>query len=77
MPVDGKIVQLNDHFLAGNYEPLLNNPENLGWVALIIPFQPYERNGLLLPKQYSMQPKNKFAKSRLSPNKNYALSRTE
>lgn len=63
MPVDGKIIQINDHFLEGNYELLLHNPENLGWVALIIPFQPDERNGLLLPKEYSMHTKNKYAKS--------------
>jgi glycine cleavage system H lipoate-binding protein len=63
MPVDGKVIQINDHFLEGNYELLLHNPENLGWVALIIPFQPDERNGLLLPKEYSMHAKSKYAKS--------------
>ncbi|RXK60571.1 hypothetical protein ESA94_08885 [Lacibacter luteus] len=63
MPVDGKIIQINDHFLEGKYELLLSEPESIGWVALIIPFQPYERNGLLLPKEYSLNTKSKYAKS--------------
>lgn len=42
---------------------LLRQPENNGWIALIVPSQPYERKDLLLPKQYQMNGKNKYAKS--------------
>ena len=52
MPVDGKVVQLNDHLLAGNYTLLAEQPENNGWVALIIPSEPKERSHLLSPEQY-------------------------
>ncbi|TWI83799.1 glycine cleavage system H protein [Lacibacter cauensis] len=52
MPVDGKIVQLNDHLLAGNYTLLAEQPEHNGWVALIIPSEPKERSHLLSPEQY-------------------------
>lgn len=63
MPVTGKIIQINDHFVKGHYEVLLNNPEGLGWLALIVPSQPYERKGLLLPKDYRLNSKSKYAKS--------------
>lgn len=52
MPVDGKVVQLNDHIVAGNYAVLTEEPEHNGWVALIIPSAPKERTHLLSPEQY-------------------------
>jgi glycine cleavage system H protein len=52
MPVDGKIISINEVLLAGNFQPLLDQPENNGWVALIVPSRPYERSGLMPPEQY-------------------------
>jgi len=52
MPVDGKIISINEVLLAGNHQLLLEQPENNGWVALIVPSQPYERSGLMPPEQY-------------------------
>jgi len=62
MPVDGKVVQVNDTLLAGDKNVLLHHAESSGWIALIVPSQPYERKDLLLPNQYQMNGKNKYAK---------------
>ena len=62
MPVDGKIIQVNEVLHSGNPNLLLQHAENTGWIALIVPSQPYERGGLLLPKQYQMNGKSKYAK---------------
>jgi len=62
MPVDGKVVQVNEALLSGDQNVLLQHPENSGWIAMIIPSQPYERKDLLLPKQYRMNGKSKYAK---------------
>ena len=62
MPVDGKMVKVNTDLLYGNQNLLLNHAETNGWVALIAPSQPFERNDLLLPKQYQMNGKSKYAK---------------
>lgn len=62
MPVDGKLVQINDTLVSGNQNILLQQPENSGWVALIVPTELYERKELLLPKQYQINSKNKYAK---------------
>lgn len=62
MPVDGKIVQVNENLLSGNQDTLLLQPESTGWIAKIIPSQPYERKDLLLPQQYQMNGKSKHAK---------------
>ena len=52
MPVDGKIINLNDVLLMGEHDVVLQSPDNLGWLALIAPAQPYERKGLLYSEQY-------------------------
>lgn len=52
MPVDGKVVQLNDLLLAGDYSILLQQPEHKGWIALVIPAEPKEREELLSPEEY-------------------------
>ena len=52
MPVDGKVVQLNDLLLAGDYSILLQQPEHNGWIALVIPSEPKEREQLLSPEEY-------------------------
>ena len=62
MPVDGKIIQVNEDIVSGNLNVLLQHAESNGWIALIIPTQPYERKNLLLPKQYQMNGKSKYAK---------------
>ena len=62
MPVDGKIVEFNKNLLSGNHDTLLLQPETTGWIAKIIPSQPYERKDLLLPQQYQMNGKSKHAK---------------
>jgi glycine cleavage system H protein len=63
MPVDGKIVEINDALLTDNHQNLLQNAEADGWIAQIIPSQPYERKDLLMPEQYRMNNKSKYAKS--------------
>ncbi|MGZ8558315.1 MAG: glycine cleavage system protein H [Chitinophagaceae bacterium] len=62
MPVDGKVIEVNEALLSGNRSGLLQHAENSGWLALIVPSQPYERKDLLLPKQYQMNGKGKYAK---------------
>ncbi|MEJ0103706.1 MAG: hypothetical protein WDO19_14635 [Bacteroidota bacterium] len=62
MPVDGKILELNERLLTGDPGILLQQPESNGWIALINPAVPYERKELLLPKQYQMNGKSKYAK---------------
>lgn len=63
MPVDGKIIQLNEALASGNSSLLLQHPETSGWIAKIAPSQPYERKGLMLPRDYQMNGKHKHAKS--------------
>jgi glycine cleavage system H protein len=52
MPVDGKIIDLNNKLILGENDILLNSPDSAGWIALISPTQPYERKGLLKGEQY-------------------------
>ena len=52
MPVDGKVVQLNDLLLTGDYSILVQQPEHNGWIALIIPAEPKDRDQLLSPEEY-------------------------
>lgn len=62
MPVDGKIMKLNEKLQRGNESLLLSDPEGHGWIASIVPSQPYERTNLLLPKHYRPNGKDKYAK---------------
>jgi len=62
MPVDGRVIEINETLLSGNRNSLLQGTENSEWLALIVPSQPYERKDLLLPKQYQMNGKDKYAK---------------
>ncbi|MBP6686215.1 MAG: hypothetical protein KA160_00050 [Lacibacter sp.] len=57
MPVAGKLLQINDDLLNGNENILLSDAENNGWIGLIVPAQPYERNDLLPPKKYRFSSK--------------------
>ena len=52
MPVNGKIISINEVLLTDDRKILLEQPENNGWIALIVPSQPYERKGLMAPDQY-------------------------
>ncbi|MCW3091355.1 MAG: hypothetical protein JWP81_2424 [Ferruginibacter sp.] len=52
MPVDGKVLKVNKKLLTGDKHMLLHHPENKGWIALVLPSQPYERIGLLQSQQY-------------------------
>lgn len=62
MPVDGKVLHINDKLVSGNPNILLDCAESSAWIALIAPTLPHERKELLLPKQYQMNCKSKFAK---------------
>lgn len=62
MPVNGKILQVNELLLGDNKNILVQEPENGGWVALIVPSLPYDRTGLIISKHYQMNMKDKYAK---------------
>ena len=62
MPVDGKLIKVNTDLLNGDRNLLLNHAESISWVALIAPSQPFDRNDLILAKQYQMNGKSKYAK---------------
>jgi glycine cleavage system H protein len=62
MPIDGKVLQVNDKLVSGNPNMLLDCAETSGWIALIAPSLPHDRKDLLLPKQYQMNGKSKYAK---------------
>jgi glycine cleavage system H protein len=62
MPVDGKVMQVNEKLVSGNPNILLDCAESSAWIALIVPSLPHERKDLLLPKQYQMNGKSKYAK---------------
>lgn len=62
MPVDGKVIQINEALKVGNSSLLLQGAESSGWIAQIVPAQPYDRRDLLLPKEYQMNGKSKYAK---------------
>lgn len=62
MPIDGKIIETNPSIIYNDASWLPQHAETTGWIARIVPSQPYDRNGLLLPKQYQNNGKSKFAK---------------
>jgi glycine cleavage system H protein len=62
MPVDGKLIRLNEELVSGDRGILLRHPESHGWIAMISPSQPYERKDLLGPKEYQLKGKGKDAK---------------
>ncbi len=63
MPVDGKVLQVKEKLVSGNPNMLLDCSESSAWIALIVPTLPHERKDLLLPKQYQMNGKSKYATS--------------
>jgi len=40
MPVDGKVIQVNEILLSGNRNELLRHSENTAWLVQIVPAQP-------------------------------------
>ena len=60
MPVDGNLVEINGTLLSGGGDEILQNPENSGWIALIVPSKPTERKDLLLSEQYQQTNLSKF-----------------
>ena len=54
MPVDGKIISLNDGKPLIDQNTLQMQPENNGWLALIGLKKPYERKGLMQFEQYRL-----------------------
>lgn len=60
MPVDGKVISLNDAITQGSKDILLQQPESNGWIALIVPDKPNERQGLMLQEQYNHNVKSSF-----------------
>lgn len=62
MPVDGKIIETNPSIIYNDSAYLLQNAETSCWIARIVPLQPFERNGLMLPEQYWLNSKSKYAK---------------
>ena len=61
MPVDGKVLEMNTHLINADDNVLLKYAES-AWIAKIAPSLPHERKDLLLPKQYQMNGKSKYAK---------------
>ena len=66
MPVNGKVISINEALLAGDRELLLQHPEGNGWVALIVPGQLQERVGLVPAEQYSRSMLKKQLNSNVS-----------
>ena len=58
MPVNGKIISMNDAILSGNENIVLQEPETAGYIALIVPASPYDRNGLMISEKYRMSSKS-------------------
>jgi len=62
MPVDGKLVQVNENLVSGNPGILLDAAET-AWIALIVPSLPLERKNLLRPNQYQLNGKINLQKN--------------
>lgn len=52
MPVAGRIISFNDILLTEEKSILLQQPEDNGWIALIVPDQLKKRTGLQSPEEY-------------------------
>ncbi|HEY0679046.1 MAG TPA: hypothetical protein VGD17_12215 [Chitinophagaceae bacterium] len=52
MPVDGKIMRINEELLENMDKEMLQHTKSNGWIALIVPSLPYMRTGLLPTSQY-------------------------
>lgn len=52
MPVDGKLILINEKLLTRERNILVSEPENNGWIALIAPALLFNRTGLITQEQY-------------------------
>jgi glycine cleavage system H lipoate-binding protein len=52
MPVDGKVIEINEKLAGQDKQKLLQDPEGRGWIALIIPATPGSRKGLIMSRDY-------------------------
>lgn len=52
MPVEGKILSINDLLLTSEREVLLQQPENNGWIGLVVPSRLNDMTGLLSSEDY-------------------------
>ena len=52
MPVDGKIIRINEAHRTGEQDIVLKQAESNVWIALITSNNHYERKNLLQPQQY-------------------------
>jgi glycine cleavage system H lipoate-binding protein len=59
MPVDGKLMQLNETLINASPDSLVQSLMTEPWLALIAPSQPYERKNLMHLDQYNMKLKSK------------------
>ncbi len=55
MPVDGKIMRVNEVLLEKGDTDLMRQSKLNGWIVLIVPSLPYGRTGLMQPAQYVKQ----------------------
>jgi glycine cleavage system H protein len=55
MPVEGKIISINDLLLTEEKVVLLQQPENNGWIALVAPSCLKDKSGLLSSEEYKMR----------------------
>ena len=62
MPVDGKILQVNNKLMESNLNILIDCSESSAWLALIEASDPLDRTNLILPKEYRLNTKSKYAK---------------
>ena len=54
MPVEGKIISINDLLLTEGKDILLQQPENNGWIALVVPSRLNDTSGLLSAEDYKI-----------------------
>lgn len=55
MPVEGNIISFNDLLLTEEKNVLLQQPENNGWIALIVPCRLNDKTGLLSVEEYQLR----------------------
>lgn len=60
MPVTGRIISTNEALFNQERQLLLQEPEDAGWIALIVPVIPFNRMDLLSTEQYKQSIKRIF-----------------
>jgi glycine cleavage system H protein len=54
MPVDGNVISFNEAILSGDQNRVLLEPETSGYIALIVPACPENRQGLIMSSKYPL-----------------------